>query len=499
MTRLFQNALVWDGQNFRPADMRVSDRIVEVGELRPEAGEEVYPCDGAYLLPGLWDSHLHLLLLARALGQVDLTDCVDRQDLLSRLAQAEGEWVEGHGWNENNWEDPRLPSLDELDQACAGRPCCLERSDLHSALVNRAALERAGIDADTADPQGGRIYRDEEGQPTGLLADQAQLFIERVLALPQPARLERLLRQACAQLHAWGIVGVCDQRLKDLDAGPLAWKTYSDLKLPLRIHCNRGAREDLTTGPRFGEGDEWLRCGHVKFFSDGSMGSHTARMLDPYLGTAGERGLWITTPTELRSGFANAHQNGYPVSVHAIGDEAIRVVLELLPGHLLDRIEHLQILHPADVPCLSAYSPVASMQPLHLLDDRRQAELLLGPRASGYYRLASVHAQGMRLSFGSDAPVASADPWLGIQAACLRRRDAEDISWYPEECLDRRTALYAYTEGACLSLGWKDAGRLAPGYLADFCLVDRNPMTCEWPAQTRVLTTVVGGRTQFSA
>jgi len=294
-------------------------------------------------------------------------------------------------------------------------------------------------------------------------------------------------------MHRYGIAGVCDQRLIDDDDGPLAWDLYRELRLPLRIHCNRAAHEDLSQGPRFLEGDDWLRCGHVKFFADGSLGSRTARMLEAYEGSQ-ERGLWVTTPEELRAGFARVHSFGFPVSVHAIGDEAVRAVCALLPGHPLDRIEHLQILHADDLANLGSASPVASMQPLHLLDDRLQADQLLAERGQGYYPLASLQARGVRLSFGSDAPVASFDPWLGIQAACLRQRSDQETPWYPQERLSRQAALHAYTRGACDSLGWQRAGRLEVGALADFCVIDRNPLECAWPSQVRVLNTVIGGK-----
>jgi len=430
------------------------------------------------------------------LGQLNLTDCRDRFDLLQRLEAAEGEWVEGYGWNESHWHDPELPTRAELDRACGGRPCWLTRSDLHSAFTNSAGLRRAGISAQTPDPGGGIIARDASGEATGLLADLAMLLVENVLGWPEPQRLARLLGQACEQMHGYGIGGVCDQRIKDLDDGPLAWSLYRELRLPLRIHCNRAAHEDLAEGPRFLEGDDWLRCGHVKFFADGSLGSRTARMLDPYQGGA-ERGLWITCPEEMAGEFARVHSFGFPVSIHAIGDEAVRAACLHLKGHPLDRIEHLQIVHETDLAGLGPASPTASMQPLHLLEDRLQADQLLGSRARGYYRLASLQARGVRLSFGSDAPVASFDPWLGMQAACLRRRSAAEEGWYPEECLDRVAALHAYTRGACDSLGWSRAGRLEVGALADFCVLDRDPLECPWPADVQVVRTVLGGETLF--
>ncbi|MBN9418517.1 MAG: amidohydrolase [Candidatus Eremiobacteraeota bacterium] len=493
MSTRYRNGRIWNGADgFLPGSLTVVDGLFTTSET---ARREV-DLEGAWVMPALWDSHLHLLLLARCMGQVDLTTCRDRLDLLQRIEQAEGVWVEGYGWNESHWQDPRLPSLEELDRACAGRPCWLTRSDLHSALTNGKGLEQAGISASTLDPDGGSIGRDASGAATGVLADLAMLLVERVLPWPERQRLGGLLRQACAEMHRYGIGGVCDQRIKDLDEGPLAWSLYRELRLPLRIHCNRAAHEDLTQGPRFLEGDDWLRCGHVKFFADGSLGSQTARMLEPYQGSTG-RGLWVTPPEQLESEFARVHSYGFPVSIHAIGDAAVRVACSRLHGHPLDRIEHLQILADEDLAELGAGSPTASMQPLHLLDDRLQADQLLGSRARGYYRLASLQARGVRLSFGSDAPVASFDPWLGLQAACLRRRSAQESPWYAEECLDRAAALRAYTRGACDSLGWTRAGRLEPGALADFCVLDRDPLTCPWPAEVKVLQTVVGGESQF--
>jgi len=223
----------------------------------------------------------------------------------------------------------------------------------------------------------------------------------------------------------------------------------------------------------------------VKFFSDGSLGSRTARMRAPYLGYPDERGLWLTEPQELAAGLERARAHGFPVSVHAIGDEAVSLVAGLNP----ERIEHVQILAPEDLPRIRA---VASMQPVHLLDDRLQSEQLLGQRSSGYYRLRSLHAQGTRLSFGSDAPVASPDPWLGIHAACLRRLRGQE-AWYPGECLDRLTALRAYTDG----MGWEGHHSLEIGSVADFCVLDRDPLTCPWPSEIQVLRTVVAGQTTY--
>ncbi len=481
---------------------RVEDgRFKEVGggAAAPPSGEDL---QGAFVLPGLWDTHIHLLLCARAATTIDLSNCLSRQQLLQEIADypsPPGEWLEGHGWGEFRWADSRVPTCDELEEAGHGRPCWLTRMDLHGGLASRSALNLAGIDRHTPDPDGGQIDRDERGEPTGLLYDRAMLLVDAVLPSPNAERIAQGMGMVCSQLHRWGIVGVCDQRLKDFtEGGALAWDIYTSPRPPLRIHCNRAAHQLHQPGPAFGEGDAWLRGGHVKFFLDGSMGSRTARMKEPY-GSNSSRGLWVTPPDELKAGFIEAHQMGYPVSVHAIGDEALEVVLDCFASidrHPLDRIEHVQLLEAHNVRRLAELGLTASMQPVHLIDDQSQAERLLGARAVCYYRLAALAAAGTRLAFGSDAPVASADPWMGMQAAVERRKGAEP-AWYPEHCIDFSTSLAAYTREAALSLGWSDNGRIESGCWADWIVVDRDPRTVEHLSDIRVLRTVIGDKTVY--
>lgn len=475
--------------------------IEHIGDVQPQPGEETLDLQGAYLLPGLWDTHQHLLLWARSLARLDLSVCASAGQLLELVRAAPGTgWVDGYGWNESSWDSPNLPDLRQLDEAAGDRPCWLRRSDLHSGLANSLALSAVGYTCETR-IEGGALGRDPQGNLDGRVMDRAMLALEAAIPELSAAQQGHLLVRACQMLHSKGIVGVVDQRIKDVDDGPIAWQLYQRLRLPLRIHCNRAVHEDLLQGPRFGQGDDWLRCGHVKLFADGSLGSRTARMLEPYLGSQ-ERGLWLTPPEQLAEEIGSARGLGFPVSVHAIGDEAVSVVLSLLQDPRLpklavpDRIEHLQLLSEEVLESLNVPNWVASMQPLHLLDDREVSERLLGERSRSYYRLASLARKGVILNFGSDAPVADVSPWLGMQAATRRRR-RDEVAWYEEECLSPELALGAYTHEATRALGWTQTGRLEAGCWADFCVVDRSPLTCERPSQVRVLRTVVGGQTHY--
>ncbi|MEW6278370.1 MAG: amidohydrolase [Candidatus Eremiobacterota bacterium] len=480
-----------------PADSLRCDgeRIVEVGrELQPRPGEPVHDMAGGVILPGLWDAHLHFLLWSLKLRQVDLSGCPDPHDFLARLGRAQdGDWLQGQGWTE------AYPTLEELDRATGDRPALLWRADLHSALANSAALRRAGVESGTPDPAGGRIERDHRGRPTGMLRELAIGLVSRCIPDPSQAEVDQALRAACARLHALGVTAISDQRLKDHDDGVASRAAYRRLKLPLRIHCNVAAHE-LDALP-----DETpeARRGHVKFFSDGTLGSRTAAMLEPYEGETSGRGIWLTPVEGLREGFARSRRMGLPISVHAIGDAAVRTCLDLLeelgpaPG-VPDRIEHVQFLSDRDLGRLAALGVTASMQPVHMLDDMDLSDRLVGPRSRTYYRLASLRRWGTRLAFGSDAPVADPNPWLGMHAAVQRRRPDRPEAWVPEERLDLPSALAAYTAGAAEAAGRKDLGVLSPGALADFAVIDREPEPDNL-LEIRVLSTVVGGVQRYPA
>jgi predicted amidohydrolase YtcJ len=414
--------LITSGECLRIRDGLIWERSPR---LEPEIGETVHQLGQAEIHPGLWDHHLHLLHWARLSQVLDLTECSSREELLQRVREWPGPFVCGQGWNEARWSDARWPSAEELGP----RPVFLTRSDLHCALVNRASLDLVGLQA--GQPiEGGKVQ-------DNAVFDKAMLAFQHHLPQADRASLERVV----SQLHAWGIVGVVDQRIFEERELHQALPLYRGL--PLRIHCNL-APEDLPAAQELGLwhgfGDDWLRLGHVKFFSDGSLGARTARFIEPYQGEQ-QRGLWLTPPELLREGFARAHQAGFPISVHAIGDEAVLAVIEALEAvgcHPSDRIEHLQYLHPEWAQRLARLGVTASMQPVHMLDDRVTSETYVGSRSCHYYRLQTLLRAGVKLVFGSDAPVASANPWLGMQAAVERG------GWYPQEGITLAQARSAY-------------------------------------------------------
>ena len=478
--------------NSRHDSLRIrEEELQETGvRLRPLDGEFELDAEGCLALPGFWDTHVHTLFWARMLKQLDLTGVRSREALLRAVREyaqsGKSEWVAGGGWSEALWEDTRWPTFDELDEAAQGLPLFLSRSDLHSALVNREALKRAGLNEHSPDPPGGRIS-------DGAVYDLAMWPFEKLLPMLEGLALERAVAEAIGMLHAWGITGIVDQRIKDAPDLQESMQVFQRVKPRLRIHVNLAEQhlpmlEELALP--FGWGDRWMRLGHVKFFSDGSLGSRTAKMREPYIGTA-NTGLWLTTPDELRRKFAWTHRLGYPVCVHAIGDEAVDTVLgifEEVGTHPLDRIEHVQYLDKPWAHRIAKLGVTASVQPTHLLDDRRTSEDLVGERSRDYYRLNSLQDAGARLAFGSDAPVATPDPWLAIRAATKRQR-ASEPPWYPEECIDWDSAVRAYTEDAAASLGWNQTGRLDPGCWADLILV----------RDETVQLTMIGGEVVYQA
>lgn len=466
-----------------------------------------YDLPRTLITPGIVDGHTHFAMWAQGRRRVQLAGATRRSEALRRVAGGtiEQGWLRGHGWDANRWDEaPDRRSLDTVVQA----PVFLESVDIHAAWVNTAALARAGVDRNTPDPVGGRIVRDAAGEPTGLLLERAVDLVRAVLPAPDPEGLVAALRQAQSDAHALGLTGIHSMEPPDALRAFQTLERRGELRLRVLFHPPVAQLPDLLRHQaRSGEGTSWLALGGIKLFLDGSLGSRTAWMLEPYEGGA-DHGLPLADTANARRVVEAAASAGIASTIHAIGDAAVRQALDLLAplpsAALPHRIEHFQCVHPADLGRAAAHGIVLSMQPVHLPADVALAEERWGARTSRVYPFRSLQASGAVLAFGSDVPVASPDPRQGIAAAMARV--AADGSfgdgWHPGERLDFDAALRAYTVGNAIAGGVAGRrGRLAPGYDADLVVwsMDAGAARGDWLAvrEAQVRLTVVAGEVVF--
>lgn len=459
-------------------------------------GTEVMDLNGQYLLPGLTDAHIHLRRTALNLSKIDC-ETSTKQECLERVRERAqitppGEWILGHGWNQNTWETGFGTAAD-LDQAAPLHPVYLTAKSLHASWANTRALQAADLRASHPDPEGGRFSRDPRGKLTGILFENAMSLVEDVLPEPDESQSAEAIFEAQKYLWKMGLTAVhdfdrsrCFGALQILqDQGRLKLRV---LKQIYTDHFQAAA----SVGLRSGFGSDFLKIGGVKIFADGALGPQTAAMLDPYQDQSENRGMLLFSPEELREHCLRAVDQGFSLAVHAIGDRANRVVLDALEtvrAHEKSRglparrhrIEHVQLLHKADLKRLADLDVIASMQPIHAPSDREVAERWWGERARYAYAWKSLLTERTLLVFGSDAPVENPNPFWGIHAAVTRRshRDASQESWYPQEALTRQQALNAYTRGPAFAAGWEDkTGQLKEGFWADLIVLDQNPFRC---------------------
>ena len=490
-------------------------RVAAIGgfdEMRALAGSgaRVEDLGTATVTPGLTDAHVHLTTYGLSLRRVELNAAPtlrDALEMIGRAAQSGDGWLRGIGWDVHRWG--RLPNREELDAVCPARPCWFQSHDIHGAWLNSAALAACGITGDTADPEGGRIVRDHGCQPTGVLLEKAMALAE--LHLPPETAAERrdALLEAQAEVHRLGLTGVHSVEMTGLeDFSGLAEEDRLRLRVLQAIPLPRlGAA--IHTGLRSGFGGEWLRIGGVKMFLDGALGSRTAWLREPYVG-GDECGINTLPEDEFRAHVARAAQAGIASTVHAIGDAAVELALDVLstippPRTMPHRIEHLQLCPPDLWERAGRSGIVASMQPVHLMTDIPAAETHWGhERSRGAYAFAAVRRAGMALAFGSDVPVETADPRPGLFAAVRRVgwNGAPEGGWYPEHAVTAEQALRAYTEGPAHAAGLAERrGRLLPGYDADLAAWDRDPLACA-PDELREMAcvhTMVAGQTVHRA
>lgn len=512
-------------------------RVVAVGsqgKVRAAlAGERVEGIDlqGRAVIPGLTDAHVHITWYGLTRRNVRLGGTRSLDEALARIAEraaslAPAAWLQGGGWDHTAWGG-QWPTCADLDRVCPHNPAMLVRKDGHSVWVNSRALMLAGITSTTPDPSGGQIQRDREREPTGILFESAQEIVRRVVAPPTPAERLQALQEALHEASGYGLTSL------HIPPGPVAddgHQTLTDLHvlygrgaLPLRCLAHIAARDldaALALGLRSGLGDHWLRAGGLKIFADGALGSETAEMLAYY---EGRRHLGMSAlPLEaLEDMVQRAHRGGISVVVHAVGDAANRKVLSAIekarkrqaeqaaqagqhPDRPLlpDRIEHAQIVHPSDIPRFAALGVVASMQPVHATSDMLMADELWGRRCTTAYALRAFQDAGVTLAFGSDAPVESFNPWLGIHAAVTRQRldNTPPGGWYPEQCLSLLDTLRACCIGPAVASGEAHVkGMLVPGMLADMAILSADPFQMPPQQLHRMVVdmTIVAGIVQW--
>ncbi|MDH3988304.1 MAG: amidohydrolase [Gammaproteobacteria bacterium] len=522
---VIRDARVWTGNADQPWAEAVASRgdsIIAVGsntEIEALIGEdtEVISVTGSMLVPGFIDTHVHFIASGSGLASVQLRDAATPEEFSARIGEfaknvAPGEWIMYGDWDHTLWGG-ELPRRDWIDDVTPDNPVWVYRLDGHMALANSAALALSGVDADSADIDGGTIVRYEDGRPTGLLKDNAMMMVEEAIPEAAAAKLDREARAAMEHVAGNGVTSVHDmagwQSLatyrRAQGRGEMLTRIYS--VVPLRDW--EKLRDEVAAK---GTGDEWLRIGGLKGFMDGSLGSHTAAMLEPFTDEPEDKGFLINDLDDMRDWVTGADAAGLQVMVHAIGDSAIRDLLDVFLDAVETngerdrrfRMEHAQHIAPEDVERFAVQKIIASMQPYHAIDDGRWAEEVIGPeRAKTTYAFRSLIDAGATVTFGSDWSVAPATPIEGIYAAVTRQTldGANPGGWVPEQIVTVEQSLHAYTTAAAYaSFEENIKGMLKPGMLADFVLLDRDLTQIDPEAirNTEILRTVVGGEVVYS-
>jgi predicted amidohydrolase YtcJ len=528
-TLIVTNAAVYTVDKQHPkaeAVAVIGDRIVAIGSRAdidwwrgPQT--KVIDAGGKLLLPGFNDAHVHFMQGGAQLAQVQLTDAADPTDFARRIAAQvkktpKGEWILGGQWDETKWPKPQLPTKDLVDPVTDDIPLFVERYDGHEALANSAAMKLAGVAAKTPDVPGGVIVRDASGNPTGVFKDAAMALIYK--AIP-PRTHEQRLRAARGALKHAASLGVTSVQHMNPEFPDVA--AYSELaekgELTTRIYAvpmETDWRDQSKVGLRHAWGSSYLRLGAVKGYADGSLGSRTAYMFEPFTDDPGNRGLLsdeMHPPSAMRDRLMEADAAGLQLRVHAIGDRAVSMTLDIFAdiekehGYHDQRfaIEHAQHMAQKDFERFAKLHVIASMQPYHAIDDGRWAETRLGHERARYsYAWRSFLDHGVTLAFGTDWPVAPLDPMLGIYAAVTRATlDGKNPGgWIPEEKITLPEAIEAYTIGAAFAeFQENEKGSITPGKLADMVIVSDNIFDLKPEAirNVKVKTTILGGKVVY--
>jgi hypothetical protein len=523
---IITNANVWTVDHNHPQAEAVAilnGRIVAVGtsaDMDAWRGPQTRMIDaaGKLLLPGFNDAHVHFVPAGFQLDQVQLTDAKTREEFSARLAaQAKrlkkGEWILGGEWDEQNWSPPELPTHDWIDAVTPDNPVFIERHDGHESLANALAMRLAGITVAMKSPAGGEIVRDSQGNPTGVFKDAAQSLIQKVIPEPGLAARIKAAKRGLDYAASLGVtsVQVMVPDFADIEAfsvlaerGELTSRMYA---APIETRW----KDQAHLGVRHAFGSDFLRIGAVKGFADGSLGSTTAYFFEPYVDAPNTRGLLsdeMQPISGMRDRLTGADKAGLQICIHAIGDQAISIVLDIFEGIEKTngdrdrrwRIEHAQHMAPKDFQRFAKLHVIASVQPYHAIDDGQWAERRIGPiRAKTTYAFRTFLDDGVHLAFGTDWPVAPLNPMLGLYAAVTRATldGKHPDGWIPEQKISIQEAIEAYTLGSAYAeFQEKEKGSITPGKLADLVLVSDNLLKIDPRAirDAKVEMTMVGGK-----
>lgn len=530
---VLRNGKVWTVDSGLPEAEAIAfwrDRILFVGKETDVAAligpkTRVIDLKGKRVLPGFYDSHLHMLSGGRLLAQVNLKDSKDEAEFGARLKKFDQElprdrWILGGNWDHDRTFNGQLPTAAIVDKYVSDRPVFIRRYDGHMALANTRALKLANVTADTKESEGGVIYRlPNSRNPSGVLKDNAMDLVGRLIPAPSEEEIGEAIRAALVEARRLGVTSVQDLDGSDAPTRRKLFHVYQQLARKGQLTCRIDLRwpiselkELLNLGAEAELGSDYIRIGGVKGFMDGSLGSSTARMFEPYLMDKENTGVYVTPRETMQKWIIEADAARLPVCVHAIGDKANSELLDFFaeaarvngPRDRRCRVEHAQHLRAEDFKRFKQLDVIASLQPYHIIDDGRWAEGRIGAkRCATSYANKSLLDAGARLAFGSDWPVAPLDPILGIDAAVNRRTldGKHPNGWFPEQKISVKEAIEAFTLGSAYA-GFedKDRGSITAGKLADIVVLDRDildPKQQDQIAEAKVVLTIVGGRVVY--
>lgn len=516
------NVNTMDPEHPKAESVAVRDgRIVAIGktsDIKDLGGRdsEIVNLEGKTVIPGLTDCHTHFLAFALGLRRVDLHGITSPDQLLSTIKSfserlRSDEWLLGTGWDKNVLGDESVFVKETLDSIWPGAPAALWSKDQHVLWINSKALEVAEINRHTSDPSGGEIQRDPKtGEPTGLLKEKAcGLVWQRIPPASFEASRNSLI-EAMRIANSYGLTGV--QNHDESRAYDLFQRLQANGELTLRAAFWIPIREldsVVSQGLTSGSGDDFVRFGGVKMYADGSLGSQTALMFEPFEGSTDNLGIQATSQKELTENTSRAARARISVAIHAIGDKAVHQslnVIEQSKQHVKDecklrhRIEHVQLLHPKDVERFAELGVIASVQPVHAPADIDIAERYWGKRSKFAYMFNTLLNTGAKVVFGSDAPIESIDPWKGIHAAVCRRRIGAEESWYPNERLTITEAISGFTCWAgYASYDENQKGSIEVGKLADMVVLSQDPFQVDPDEIPNIKAelTILGGKIVF--